>query len=258
MAETAARARPAARGRDDGGAATGLAPVRVTYYRRMKCQKIYPVTVTWEGARRAPDRDVKLRLVGAGAQILPAERPLDSSDPEDKATFFVTPLARGWMRSFHLEILVAGRKVQEVPLAAKVVSHRWTWFFFVMMFLAPWFLLYHVKYAETVTPFEVNQFMTDNVPDTPGFVKDNVPAVHNFLVDARQHFGVLGELQELCRREPIAFYAGAMFALLWLLSLWCHRDKRKKAYGQPIAVPRDEEDAAPRRKKVLTADDFSG
>ena len=40
--------------------------------------------------------------------------------PDAEATFYVTPLARGWLRGERLEVLVNGRKVQELRLHGHV------------------------------------------------------------------------------------------------------------------------------------------
>src|SRR5262245_57073851 len=87
-----------------GGAS--LPPVEVAYYRRMKLQRVYPFVVCWRrGARPTPGEKVTVRLLMAGAQVLPAEQALDAGNPNAQATFFVTPLARGWLRAQRLEIV---------------------------------------------------------------------------------------------------------------------------------------------------------
>src|SRR5688572_29933558 len=96
-----------------------LPSVEVSYYRRMKLQRVYPFVVRWrKGAAPAPREKVTLRLLMAGAQVLPTEQTLDAGKPDAQETFYVTPLARGWLRAQRLEILHNGRKVQELPLAS--------------------------------------------------------------------------------------------------------------------------------------------
>src|SRR5881396_2891305 len=91
--------------------------------------------------QRAPARDsargagatapVTVRLVMAGAQVVPAEQTLDPGDPGDKATFYVTPLAHGGLRGERIEVVQNGRKVQELRIPCKVTSQKGTlvWLF---------------------------------------------------------------------------------------------------------------------------------
>ena len=117
---------PAALCAVETGRDSGLGSLRVSYYHRMKPNRVYPWTVTLPDARRGADEDVTVRLLMAGAQVVPAEQPLQNVDGQAKATFFVTPIAKGWLKGQRLEVLVGGRKVQEIPLASKVVSQRRT------------------------------------------------------------------------------------------------------------------------------------
>src|SRR5207253_2462625 len=98
----------------------------IRYYRRMSRQRVYNVTVGWPkpGAGRtkppAGTPPVTVRLLMAGAQVVPSEHTLDPNRADAQATFYVTPLARGWLRNEKLEVLIQGRKVQEMRLPAKV------------------------------------------------------------------------------------------------------------------------------------------
>jgi len=128
-----------------------LPPLQVRYYRKMHRQRVYAVTVSWHNKdeRRPPagTGPVLLRLLMAGAQVVPSEQPLDPARRDARATFYVTPLATGWLRGERLEVLVDGRKVQEMPLAVNVTSQRMTWCLFALSFLLPWFLLSYGKYS---------------------------------------------------------------------------------------------------------------
>jgi hypothetical protein len=153
MAESAkgkpTSSRPAAR--DAGRAENTIAPLQVRYYRRMSPRRVYGVSVSWpkKEERRAPagTPPLTVRLLMAGAQVVPAEHTLDPNDPAAKATFYVTPIAKGWLRNERLEILVGGRKVQEMTLPAKVGSQGLTIALLVLAFLIPWFLLSYGKYS---------------------------------------------------------------------------------------------------------------
>src|SRR5436305_1965140 len=129
-----------------------IEPLQVRYFRRMSLQRVYGVSVGWpkrKDERRAPagTPPVTVRLLMAGAQVVPSEHTLDPNEPEAKATFYVTPLAKGCLRSERLEILVGGRKVQEMPLPAKVGGQGLTWALLLLALLVPWFLLTYGKYS---------------------------------------------------------------------------------------------------------------
>jgi len=126
-----------------------LPPLQVRYYRRMHRQRVYAVTVSWHNKdeRRPPagTGPVLLRLLMAGAQVVPSEQPLDPARRDARATFYVTPLARGWLRGERLEVLVDGRKVQEMPLMVNVSSQKMTWVLLALTILVPWCLLTYFK-----------------------------------------------------------------------------------------------------------------
>jgi hypothetical protein len=126
-----------------------LPPLAVRYYRRMHLQHVYAVAVSWDNRKgRKPPAGappVLLRLLMAGAQVVPSEQPLDPTQRDARVTFYVTPLAKGWLRNERLEVLLDGRKVQELPLSCHVTSQKMTWFLLVMSILVPWFLLTYIK-----------------------------------------------------------------------------------------------------------------
>src|SRR5262249_51896746 len=147
MAETAARGKtrnlPA---RDDERSDSNLPPLRVRYYRLMKPRRVSTVEVFWPKSANPP-RDaqqrgeITVRLIVAGAQVLPSEQTMSPSLPGAKAVFYVTRLAKGWLRNEKLEVLSQGRKIQEIPMASKVVTQRLTWFLLFCTFFVPWFIL---------------------------------------------------------------------------------------------------------------------
>lgn len=236
-----------------------LAPLRVSYYKRMHRQHVYTVTVGWSNkeAVRPPAgaKPVTLRLLMAGAQVVPSEQTLDPNKPDASVNFFVTPLARGHLRGERLEVLVGDRKVQEVPLPAKVVSQRFTLFLLALTFLVPWFLLHYCKYSPLVAlsdpdaqkdekgmlmrmPGELlNHRMEKNVPALPDFITDNLPAVKDGLVTARKSIGdVYAQLCTHSEDKPLAFYSACILLGLTFFSWLLLRAKRKKRLGKPIPI----------------------
>jgi hypothetical protein len=221
-----------------------LPPLRVTYYRRMKRQRVYPVHVCWKEAERGvPGKEVTLRLIVAGAQVAPIEQNLKPTDPEDAVTFYVTPVAKGRLGNPHLEVIYQGRKVQELPLPSRVVSQGWSWIFLGLAFLLPWLLLHVCKYSPlqegTHTPGEtLEKLVADNVPGVPTLVRDNLPDAETWLKNLRGQIGeTYDSLCDVCQREPIAFYVGVGFMALALLGSWWNSTGKKRLQGKPIPIP---------------------
>jgi hypothetical protein len=279
-------------GREPARSDDGLGPLQVRYFRRMRPQRVYGVTVGWprRDERRAPPGTppVMLRLLMAGAQVVPAELPLDPANPDAKATFYVTPIARGWLRNERLEVLVGGRKVQEVPLPSKVGGQGLTWTFLLLALLVPWFLLSYGKYS----PLQLNkqdirdskqvQKLRDFQQRTVQNDKDPVAAAQAFIPELRRHPGQVltdrlerelpdylsenagvyaaidkvGDLYDnlvvwqTVEKHPIAFYAFVGFLVLALLSFILNQDRRTKRMSRPIALPRGAEATTPRREAL--------
>lgn len=222
----------------------GLPPLQIRYFKRMKKQRVYDFEVTWdqEFTYRGPDQSVVVRLLAGGAQVVPSEVQLDPKDPKDKARFAVTPLAKGWLSGQKLEVVVNGKKVQEIHLHSRVVSQRMPWACFLLIFLAPWFLLNFVKGKgnapdSQATP-KINSVIAKNLPDTPDFVPEDIKTG---LVEFRGSFAeVLKDIHLFAWEYHLAFYSAILFTLLWLISLWTHRDTRKRLIGKPLFLPRAE------------------
>ncbi|MGF1579844.1 MAG: hypothetical protein ACFCD0_10815 [Gemmataceae bacterium] len=126
---------------------TGSGPeLSVLYPKRMRPNRTYKVEASWAKAREEASVPKNtppfvLRLVMGGAQVVPFERTIDPSDPKAKASFFVTPINRGWVKGSRLEIIQNGKKVDEVSLSAKTVTLRTTWVFLLLAFFLPWWLI---------------------------------------------------------------------------------------------------------------------
>jgi hypothetical protein len=233
----------------------------------MHQQRVYAVTVSWynKDDRRPPGtRPVLLRLLMAGAQVVPSEQPLDPGKRDPAATFYVTPLAKGFLRGERLEVLVDGRKVQEIPLSAKVTSQRMTCALLALTILVPWLLLSYCKYAPLepsareikefrdrknkhertraqVTPGEVLESrIKENLPTVPDLISDNVPEAEEYLVSAPTFIGNVYDqlwMEMKLNNRPVALYAVAGLLFLVLVSWFVHREKRKRRTGAPIPLP---------------------
>lgn len=132
--------------------------LQVSYYRRMRLQRVYPISVSSRlsaGTRLVPTF-LQIRLVIPGALVTPAERELDAGDPKAQVTFHMTPLARGRLPQPHLEVLRGETVLQRVPLRMRVVSNRLTWILAGLTVLVPAFLLYVTRYAPLRGTISIN------------------------------------------------------------------------------------------------------
>jgi hypothetical protein len=232
---------------------TILPPLRVRYYRQIKPQRVYTVQVSWkkpENPPRGPGKEVTVRLIAAGAQVLPSEQTLDASQPDAKAVFYLTPLAKGWLRNEKLEVLAQGRKVQELPLATKVVTQRLTWFLLFCTFFVPWFITEYIKNSpmldkirnaegSIITPTvekQVKNYLIDNLPQIPrdmkgGTIDTSVKATEDFVANAYRTIVLV------CGIQPIALYVGVILLFMALISAFLHRQSRCRLTGKPITIP---------------------
>jgi len=219
----------------------GFPALKVTYYRRMKQNGVYPVTVAW-GERPKPLGTIKtvtVRLLGGGAQIVPSEQALDATRPDVKATFFVTPLAYGWLRAQRLEILVQGRKVQEVPLASRVTCQCWAGVWFILAFVLPALLIW----LQTLEPTAIAEGFGNHVPALPAIVAEQAPVAPEYWNKFWESAGDVATKAMLFNRQNLlAFPVFIGFLLLSLWSLFIHRDKTKRRWSEPIAIPTGADD----------------
>lgn len=248
----------------------------------MKLQRVYPVVVRWrKGTAPTAGQKITVRLLMAGAQILPTEQVLDAGKPDAAATFYVTPLARGWLRAQRLEIIHDGRKVQEVPLASKATTHRLTWCMLLLTFLLPWFINTYVKHSpflESTSPgpnnvkvtkinlgvdsntnksrilTDVEKTWSDNLPEMPEIVDEYVPQLKPALKNAREWSAeTYVELVHASQLQPYSFFGGMIFLFLTLASAVTHRDMRRKRLSKPIPLPNLAKDDADEEVAEATA-----
>lgn len=144
---TAATARPPQPAAAISGTGTKYR-FHVRYYRRMRLQHVYPVTVSARSvdAGTRTGAPVTLRAVIPGALVTPAELALDVSDPKAAATFYVTPLARCRLPDARIEVHSHGSPLQRIPLAMRATTQRLTWILAFLTLAVPAFLLYTTVY----------------------------------------------------------------------------------------------------------------
>lgn len=240
MAQAAARKRatPTPASYSRGRTENVLPALRVLYYQQMRRQRVYQVKVGWQKSKTRPPADaepIRIRLIMAGAQVVPSEQVLDPADPDASASFYVTPLADGKLRAEHLEVLIQGRKVQELQLPAKVVNQRRTLVLLALSILMPWLINTYLRPPEnrqatplTAKDLHIPQYVTDKVPSLPGII-DTV---------ALNATGLWIELHERTREHPLEVYWAVALGLLTVVSWWSMRSKRKRRVGKPIPLPR--------------------
>ena len=255
MAETASRPRSARSARDGD---TNLAPLRIHYFRRMKPNRVYPWTVSWPSAAKA-DQDLTLRLLIAGAQVVPAEQTLRAGDSKAQVVFHVTPIAKGWLKGQRLEVLAGGRKIQEIPLASKVISQRRTLVLFFLAFFVPFIIWNYFHFTliqfrpadhknrtdtfiDTPNVIKKTDEMVANfkdVADPPRAVKDILPQAVKDTLDDHTHRVVVSFYIEICkslREYKAGFYLGLLFFILALFSWFFSRQVSKTAQGRPLPL----------------------
>lgn len=235
-----------------------LPPLLVRYPKRMKRQKVYTVEVTWQRGKKYPPpaagtvEPLTLRLIMAGAQVVPSERQLDPTRPRAKATFYVTPLALGWLKSERIEVLANGKKVQEIKIPSKVVTQRAFWGFLLLAFLVPWFLVTYIRPMPQYFPGKGENLEVKNLNVGQRFEKfiekesiplpkeawDYFPDLAKFLTfELRAHGGefmklLWGYLQEY----PIPAWCALVLVILALIAAFFHRDIKWYARGKPIPL----------------------
>ncbi|HKI30418.1 MAG TPA: hypothetical protein VKA46_00905 [Gemmataceae bacterium] len=126
--------------------------LRVSYYCTMKPQRVYPLVVEVTRGKAAVPAEgptgvlVTLRPVVPGALVVPAELPLEVSRPGAKATFHVTPLARGRLPEASVRVLCNGRQMQELPMRMTAKTQRLAWALLLLALVLPALLLHYTRY----------------------------------------------------------------------------------------------------------------
>ncbi|MCI0462967.1 MAG: hypothetical protein L0Z62_38970 [Gemmataceae bacterium] len=250
-----ASARAVASGRDSSRPATAAPQVRVLYYRRMRPNRVYPVVVSWKGAERSTGGPVTLRLLMAGAQVVPLEQTLDPHEPDAKVTFHVTPLARGHLRGERLEVLQDGRKIQEIRLPCKATTQRATWILLLLTVLVAWFVVpvfdptFRMRAplaGDPDAPYEewpieypseraVASRLRRHLPPVLPLIREHLPVVASELEAIPDYIGAgysVVFLTWVMNGIPVGEILLATFILLTLFSWWLHLERRKRRVGK--------------------------
>jgi len=239
----------------------------IRYWKKMRMNKVYPILVSFAGKGEA--EPVTVRVVMAGAQVVPAEQVMDPANPGEKATFYVTPIAQGGLRGERVEVLQNGRKIQEVRIPCKVNSQRSTLVWLFLAFFIPWLFLHYFQYAPIGytpptefdgTPANVRKPWEKYAIDADAnghaydkradrikhFFEDNMPKVDidpdiNKMYKEAQDYPRIGylDLFDFYNRslgQPVPFYLFCFLLLVTLISALSRREARKTAYSKPLVA----------------------
>jgi hypothetical protein len=224
----------------------------------MRPNRVYPVVVSWKGAERSAGGPVTLRLLMAGAQVVPLEQTLNPQEPDAKVVFSVTPLARGHLRGERLEVLQDGRKVQEIHLPCKVTTQFWTWVLLVLTILVAWNVVplfdptfrmrvppandpeapyeeWPIEYpSERGVAARMDRHLTPVLP----LIREYLPPVARELEAVPNYIGAGYSfifLTWVLNGVPVGEIILGTFLLLTLLSWLLHLERRKRRSGRLLA-----------------------
>jgi hypothetical protein len=235
----------------------------------MRPNKVYPVTVGTKG--RFDSAPLTLRLVVAGAQVVPAEQPFDLSNPGETVTFYVTPLAKGYLRGERLEVLQDGVKIQEFRMPSRTCTQRPTLGWLFLSLFIPWLLLHFLVYSPVGFQVPTKVDGTDEYVRKPSaeyyppkkgepraerithFVQDNTPDLKDLTsdkdmqeqYDSARDFPkkVYLHLFEMYRDsgQPIALYVFLALLLCAFISFVVRQEGRRTLHGKPLPLGVDQD-----------------
>ncbi len=239
----------------DYSRSTAAPQVNVRYYSRMRPNRVYPVVVSWRNGGNAAS-PVTVRLVMAGAQVVPAEQTLEAGAGA-RATFNVTPIARGWMRNERLEVLQDGRKVQEIRLPCKATTQRATWVLLLLTIIVAWWVvplltqpIRELKttqeeifegeprlYYEGTMAMEVR--LQRFLPRTLPAVRHYLPEVADQLEEIPPYVASSAYVLNDYQRNHNYPIAEGLLGVLILLTVWswlAHLERRKRRIGRALPL----------------------
>lgn len=141
------------------------------FSRQMKPQRVYPLVVKLRRNKKpeeGPLGTLHLRPVIPGAIVTPTDYTLDLDHPETKPPFYITPLARGWLRNARLEIFQQGRLIGTIALPMKAVRQTLTWFLLFLTIAIPYstyWLGRNTNFSRTAARVEATTLKDDEAPN---------------------------------------------------------------------------------------------
>jgi hypothetical protein len=249
----------------------------VRYWKRMRPNKVYPVVVSSQG--RGETAPVTVRVIMAGAQVVPAEQTLNPGLPGEKVTFYVTPLARGSLRGERVEILQDGQKIQELRIPCKVCTQKPTLIWLLFTFLLPWLLIHFFATAPVGYQAPIQDNGREQYVDlktrvknyAPGTVDQDIPEkrsheISDFIAYTTPNLDPLfdnprddilviyKDVQQFPEKtylwffrqhrelgQPIAFYLFAALLFVTFISFVLMQEGRRTVYGKPLPLAVEED-----------------
>jgi hypothetical protein len=238
----------------------------------MRISKVYPVVVRMSGEGEGDP--ITVRMVQAGAQVVPAEHTMDPGNPGEMVTFYVTPIAHGTLRGGQLEVIQGGRKIQEIRTPCRVTSQKGTLIWLFLALFIPWLLLHYLeyspigwqkpikddgtelyvrkpiekyKYAKPGSPGELlpnrpSRVITDFVEDNTFDLKElgldpKTSDIAKFYEDARE-FPERAYLHLLenyhALKMPLPLIVFLLFLFIALISFLARTQATRRVYGRPL------------------------
>jgi hypothetical protein len=154
----------------------------------MRAQRVFPLIVELRKTTAAresadlPPTHLLVRPLIPGAQVTPAELPLDPREPTPQATFYITPVARGRLAKPQIQLYNQGRLVQEISLRMRSVTQRLTWILLALTVLIPAFLLNVTKFnpltgtVPVMVPFQGDPGLRPTLPGGAPLARPPQPA----------------------------------------------------------------------------------
>jgi hypothetical protein len=236
----------------------------------MRMQHVYQLVVESRSAAatresaEVPASQLTVRPLIPGAQVTPAELPLDPRTPAAKATFYVTPVARGRLGEARVQLVSQGRSVQEVPLKMRSVTQRLTWVLAALTVLVPILLVNLTKFNPLTgtiphkvatqgdpgrqpqppevtvriagSPGDVLEYrIKDSIPEIPDLpLVGHVPLVENVAWGCGTLYQVVCDMS--ANGDHPSFYVGVVLLGLTLASWFTHTGSRARSRGKPFVL----------------------
>jgi hypothetical protein len=236
---------PVSRGPVQGD--TGRQQPLVRFYRRMRRERVYPLTVSFHGgAARRGDSGAKaltVRPLIPGAHVVPAETGLDPMGPSPQATFYVTPHAKGRLRDARVQFYQHGNLVQEIGLPMESVTRRRTWIWAILAVVLPLCLLYWTRYHPLTGPRYSGEHVVPDAHASPGevlerMIRENIPTTPRYDITAKIAHGLGWLYETACNSVDLYPSFGLFLVLLFVtfLSWILHSSRRARRRGQAIVL----------------------
>ena len=130
-------------------------PVRVSYYRQMRVQRVFPLSVVLNSVPGSLSCRVQIRPIIPGALVTPSIREVDLGPEGSSLNFSVTAMACGRLQHARLGLFQDGRHVGNVPLEMKGVRQLDSWIFLILAIWIPvliWFFTSHLDWSRSAMP----------------------------------------------------------------------------------------------------------